>query len=113
MSRSDFNELNCFITIYFGQDYDLIDDTVHIEPKVRIFLEQEHPSSWYGLMADIELFLSQSKDLEGRFRHYYGDEFDPELWNTTAEGFLNLVLGMISDAISEYEENKSSGSRHE
>ncbi|WP_058972381.1 contact-dependent growth inhibition system immunity protein [Type-D symbiont of Plautia stali] len=106
MHRSDFNELSCFITIYFGQDYDLIHDTVQVEPKIRTFLEQEHRASWYGLVADIELFLSKSDAPGTLFNHYFRDEFAPELWGTTAEDFLHLVLRMVNDAIKEYEDNQ-------
>ena len=91
MQRLNLNELGCFITIYFGQDYDLIDDSDEIEPKINAFLHDAHSIGKYGLIADIDRLTEESADLELAFRDLFGDEFAPELWGTTATDFLRLV----------------------
>lgn len=107
MNRSNFNELGCFITIYFGQDYDLIDDSDEIEPKIDAFLRNEHPASWQGLAADIDLFLSESSDPETTFEAYFQDEFDPHLWGTTTVDFLHRVRTKLSKALAEQSDQLS------
>lgn len=91
MKRLNLNELGCFITIYFGQDYDLIDDSDEIEPKIDAFLKDAHDTGKYGLIADIDLLTEESDDLEKAFKERFRDEFAPELWGTTASDFLSLV----------------------
>lgn len=91
MKRLNLNELGCFITIYFGQDYDLIDDSDELEPKIDAFLHDAHKSNKYGLIADIDQLTEESADLELAFRELFRDEFAPELWGTTATNFLALV----------------------
>lgn len=91
MKRLNLNELGCFITLYFGQDYDLIDDSDEIEPKIDAFLHDAHTAGKYGLIANIDLLTEESADLEIAFRKHFGDEFEPELWGTTATDFLRHV----------------------
>lgn len=100
MNRENFNELGCFITIYFGQDFDLIDDSDEIEPKIQVFLHTEHRAKWHGLIADIDLFMSENADPEMTFKEYFQDEFDPGLWNTSAVGFLQQVRSRICQEIN-------------
>jgi hypothetical protein len=91
MKRLNLNELGCFVTVYFGQDYDLIDDSDEIDPKIDAFLNDAHTARKHGLIADIDLLTEESADLESAFREYFGDEFAPELWRTTATDFLREV----------------------
>lgn len=91
MKRLNLNELGCFITVYFGQDYDLIDDSDEIDPKIDAFLHDAHAAGKYGLIADIDLLTEESADLEIAFREYFGDEFEPALWGTTATEFLQYI----------------------
>lgn len=99
MKRLNLNELGCFITIYFGQDYDLIDDSDEIEPKIDAFLHDSHRANMYGLLADIDLLTAESEDLAAEFMERYGDEFDPELWGTTPADFLQRVRDKVSHAL--------------
>lgn len=48
MKRLNLIELGCFITVYFGQDYDLIDDTDEIDPKIDAFLRDAHTAEKEG-----------------------------------------------------------------
>lgn len=91
MKKLNLNELGCFITIYFGQDYDLIDVSDEIDPKIEAFLRDAHRSGKYGLISDIDQLTEESADLELAFREQFGDEFAPELWGTTATDFLRHV----------------------
>lgn len=99
MKKLNLNELGCFITIYFGQDYDLIDDSDEIEPKIDAFIKDSHRASLYGLLADIDLLTDESDNLAVEFMERYGDEFDPELWGTTPEKFLQQVRDKLSKAL--------------
>ena len=99
MKRLNLNELGCFITVYFGQDYDLIDDSDEIEPKIDAFLRDTPDGSKHGLIADIDLLTEESTDLEQAFRERFRDEFAPELWGTTATDFLRLVRQKTSDSL--------------
>ncbi|AXF76997.1 hypothetical protein LU604_04625 [Erwinia tracheiphila] len=106
MKPLNLNELGCFITIYFGQDYDLIDDSDEIEPKIDAFLRDAHRANKYGLIADIDQLTDQSKDLEKAFAGHFGDEFAPELWGTTATGFLKLVREKVSASLEADEQQR-------
>ncbi|MCA4823929.1 MAG: hypothetical protein KJJ56_11070 [Serratia rubidaea] len=101
MRKFNLNELGCFITIYFGQDYDLIDDSNEIEPKIDAFLNESDRANWYGLLADIDLLVEESDDLDGEFMRRFGFEFDPALWGTNPSHFLQLVKSKINQALSE------------
>ncbi|AGB82467.1 hypothetical protein D781_2196 [Serratia sp. FGI94] len=102
MRKLNLNELGCFITIYFGQDYDLIDDSNEIEPKISAFLNSSDTANWHGLLADIDLLVEESDDLDSEFMLQFGFEFDPALWGTSPANFLQLVKSKILQALSEY-----------
>ncbi len=99
----NLNEFDCFITVYFGQDYDLIDDSDEIEPKIDAFIADSHFAMRYGLIADIDLFLESADNPEEAFRKRYDLEFDPDLWGTDALSFLQLVREKVSSSLKEYE----------
>ena len=88
MTKMNLNELNSFITVYFGQDYDLIDS--HLAMK-------------HGLIADIDLLLKEADNPEEEFRMRYGSDFDPHLWETDALSFLKRVRDRISHSLNEAE----------
>ncbi|NIF22683.1 contact-dependent growth inhibition system immunity protein [Candidatus Pantoea multigeneris] len=100
MKRLNLNELGCFITLYFGQDYDLIDESDDIAPKIEAFIRDSHRANMYGLLADIILLTEESEDLTHEFMERYGDEFDPQLWGTTATEFLAQVREKVSCALA-------------
>ena len=64
MKRLNLNELGCFVTVYFGQDYDLIDDSDEIDPKIDAFLNDAHTARKHGRIADIDLLTEESADLK-------------------------------------------------
>ncbi|MCX8958739.1 contact-dependent growth inhibition system immunity protein [Erwinia psidii] len=96
----DCNELNTLITAYFGQDYDLIDDSEDIERKIDIYIRCSDRPSREDLLNNIDTFLAAEDDPERLFLDYYGFHFSPTLWNTTAVGFLQLVRQKISQSLS-------------
>lgn len=99
MKKMNLNELDCFITVYFGQDYDLIDNSDEIEPKIDAFIADSHFAMRHGLIADIDLLLAESDDPEAEFNTRYGFEFDPKLWGTDAVSFLMQVRERVSRTI--------------
>ncbi len=101
MNKININELNCFITVYFGQDCDLIDGSSEIEPKIDAYIADTHFALQHGLIADIDLFLEESDNLEADFRERYDSDFAPELWGTTAGAFLSLVREKVSKALQD------------
>ncbi|MBK0468242.1 contact-dependent growth inhibition system immunity protein [Klebsiella aerogenes] len=103
MTKMNLNELNSFITVYFGQDYDLIDDSDEIAPKIDAFIADSHLAMKYGLIADIDLLLKEADNPEVEFRIRYGSDFDPHLWGTDALSFLKRVRDRISHSLNEAE----------
>lgn len=101
MQKVNLNQLDCFIIIYFGQDYDLIDDSDEIEPKIDAYIADTHFALRHGLIADIDLFLEECDDLEKDFHNRYQHDFSPELWGTTPEEFLNLVRNKVSQSLTD------------
>lgn len=103
MTKMNLNELNSFITVYSGQDYDLIDDSDEIAPKIDAFIADSHLAMKYGLIADIDLLLKEADNPEEEFRMRYGSDFDPHLWGTDALSFLKRVRDRISHSLNEAE----------
>ena len=101
LEKINLNELNCFITFYFGQDYDLIDDSDEIEPKIDAFIADTHYALRHGLIDDIDLFLAECDDLEKDFHDRYQHDFDPALWNTTPADFLKLVRDKVRQSLQD------------
>ncbi|QGY31671.1 contact-dependent growth inhibition system immunity protein [Pantoea cypripedii] len=101
MKNLNLNELDCFITVYFGQDYDLIDDSDEIEPKIDAFIADTHFALRHGLIADIDLLTEECDDLDKGFNHRYGSDFDPKLWGTNPTAFLQLVRDKVSQSLKD------------
>ena len=95
MDRINISALDDLIAIYFGQDYDLFDDSEDIEPKIDAFLAASHKGMQHAVIDDIDLFLKECDDLEGDFRAHYRGTFVPENWGTTPVEFLELVKERI------------------
>lgn len=95
MDRINISALDDLIFIYFGQDYDLFDDSEDIEPKIEAFLAASHKGMQHAVIDDIDLFLQECDDLETDFRAYYRSSFVPENWGTTPAKFLDLVKCQI------------------
>lgn len=95
MDRINISALDDLMAIYFGQDYDLFDDSEEIEPKIDAFLAASHKGLQLAVIDDIDLFLKECDDLEADFRANYRDTFVPENWGTTPAKFLDLVNALI------------------
>ncbi|ORM71123.1 contact-dependent growth inhibition system immunity protein [Pantoea rwandensis] len=95
MDRINISALDDLIVIYFGQDYDLFDDSEEIEPKIDAFLAASHKGLQHAVIDDIDLFLLECDDLEADFRAHYRGTFVPENWGTTPAKFLDLVKARI------------------
>lgn len=99
------SELNNLVIIYFGQDYDLIDDSDEIEPKIDAYIAASHKGMKHVLLEDIDSFLALGDALDSTFQDYYGFHFAPELWGTTPREFLLLVKKKVSQALQEEDHN--------
>lgn len=99
------SELNNLVIIYFGQDYDLIDDSDEIEPKIDAYIAASHKGMKYLLLEDIDSFLQLGDSLDSTFQDYYSFHFAPERWGTTAKDFLLLVKKKVSQALEDEEHN--------
>ncbi|QTF09957.1 hypothetical protein HC231_20070 [Brenneria izadpanahii] len=104
-SKDCSNELLTLITAYFGQDYDLIDDSQDIRKKIGIYIRCTDRFSKYQLLDNIDDFLGLGDRLDETFRDYYGFHFAPELWGTTPRDFLLLVKKKVSQALQKEENN--------
>ncbi|WP_226572094.1 contact-dependent growth inhibition system immunity protein [Mangrovibacter yixingensis] len=88
-------ELDNLIMNYFGRDYDLIDGSDEIRPKIDAYLRQSGKGMQARLLEDIRFFLSLGSQLDHAFRTRYGEYFLPELWGTTPEDFLRQVQNAV------------------
>ncbi|MCL2899172.1 contact-dependent growth inhibition system immunity protein [Brenneria tiliae] len=104
-SKDCSNELLTLITAYFGQDYDLIDDSEDIRKKIGIYIRCSDRLSKNQLLENIDDFLGLEDSFDETFHDYYGFHFVPELWGTTARDFLLLVREKVSRALQEEENN--------
>ncbi|KTR98846.1 contact-dependent growth inhibition system immunity protein [Pantoea dispersa] len=91
MDRINICALDDLIFINFGQDYDLLDDSEDIEPKIDAYIAASHKGMQHVVIEDINLFLKECDDLETDFRSHYRSSFAPENWGTTPAKFLDLV----------------------
>lgn len=105
MDKINISALDDLIGIYFGQDYDLFDDSDEIEPKIEAYIAASHKGMKHALIADIDLFLEECDDVEKDFDKRYEYDFSPELWGTTASAFLALVRDKVSQALQKEENN--------
>ena len=103
IERINISELDNYIGIWFGQDYDLFEPGDEIEPKIQAYIGEAHKGNLYALLADIELFLAECDDIEFDLRSRYKGEFVPANWDTTAEAFLALTHERVSAALSSHE----------
>ncbi|WP_337024038.1 MULTISPECIES: contact-dependent growth inhibition system immunity protein [unclassified Pantoea] len=101
MDRINISALDDLIAIYFGQDYDLFDDSEEIEPKIDAFLAASHKGMQHAVIDDIDLFLHECDDVEEDFRAHYHRSFVPENWGTTPAKFLSIVKTRIQIALQE------------
>lgn len=99
MDRINISALDDLIAIYFGQDYELFDDSEEIEPKIDAFLAASHKGLQHAVIDDIDLFLRECDDIEADFKAHYQGCFVPEYWGTTPAEFLQLLRNHISRSL--------------
>lgn len=86
----DYPYLYKLMGAYFNQDYYLIADT--LDGIVDDFLRTTSTENINGLRSDIVKFLQENQDdVEAAFEKAYGADFDPKLWDHTADSFLRRV----------------------
>lgn len=88
-----FYHLDQLIQGYFNQDYDIINDNEDtVEGITELFIKAAPEWMLKELKEEIDDFIDSHKDhLEEEFKNRYGHDFSPELWETTAYGFLMTV----------------------
>lgn len=91
MDMNKDRELDNLVINYFGPDYDLIDSSDLLIPKIEAYNTRSGKAMQEVLLEDIEAFLSLGAQLDKVFHDRYSTYFIPELWGTTAGDFLLLV----------------------
>ncbi|QTF08422.1 hypothetical protein HC231_11255 [Brenneria izadpanahii] len=94
--KNKARELDNLICNYFGLDYDLIDDSEELQPKIDAYNERSGRAMQQALLDDIEELLSLGDLLDSTFHDVYGEYFDPALWGTTPREFLLLVREQVT-----------------
>lgn len=92
-------ELDNLVCNYFGHDYDLIDDSEAIQPKIDAYNRQSGKAMQMTLLEDIEEFLALGDALNSIFSKRYSVYFDPLLWGTNPHDFLVLVRQQVTIAL--------------
>lgn len=92
--------LDSLIAIYFGQDYDLFGSGESVEAQIDAWIAEAPLASRHGLSGDIDQFIQNCRSLEDDFENRYGNEFSPELWDTTPANFLGLLRKKVSESLS-------------
>lgn len=89
----NFHHLDQLIQGYFNQDYDIINnDEDTVEGIIGLFINVAPEWMLKELAEEVEDFIDCYKDhLDEEFKNRYGHDFSPQLWETTAYGFLMTV----------------------
>ncbi|MDU6683219.1 MAG: contact-dependent growth inhibition system immunity protein [Enterobacteriaceae bacterium] len=95
MDMNKTRELDNLVENYFGQDYDVIDDSDEIGPKIEAYNRHSSKSMQIALLEDIEEFLAQGEQLDNIFNERYSAYFLPELWGITPRDFLLLAKDKV------------------
>ncbi|WP_261666961.1 contact-dependent growth inhibition system immunity protein [Erwinia mallotivora] len=98
-------ELDNLVCNYFGHNYDLIDDSEELLPKIDAYNRQSGRAMQTALLEDIEEFLLLEGQLYTVFSNIYGEYFEPALWGTTPCDFLVLVRERVKQAMQEKDVN--------
>ncbi len=101
MDTEKDRELDNLVINYFGPDYDLIDDSDDLAPKIEAYNAHSGKAMQETLLDDIEDFLSLGTRLDEAFAQRYDTYFIPALWGSTPQEFLLLVKNMVSDAVQQ------------
>ncbi|QCT22499.1 hypothetical protein FEM41_24085 [Jejubacter calystegiae] len=93
-------ELDTLITIYFGQDYTVIDENGDVEALLEAYFNDSEK-------LNLELLLDDIKELEEQADGYsvfikrYSFDFDPTLWGFTAQSWLEMIKSRASHKLNE------------
>ncbi|MCG8709816.1 hypothetical protein JHU04_003080 [Brenneria sp. 4F2] len=98
--KNKARELDNLICNYFGQDYDVIDDSEELRPKIDAYNEHSGRAMQLALLDDIEEFLSLGDLLNSTFHDVYCEYFLPDLWGTTPREFLLLVREQVTQFLN-------------
>jgi len=95
----NFHFLDQLIFGYFNQDADIINDGEDtIEGIIRLFKRSAPDWILKDLVEEVDDFMCTYGDgVEEEFRKRYEFDFSPELWETTAHGFLMTVRQISSE----------------
>lgn len=83
-------ELDTLITIYFGQDYPVIDESGNIETLLMAYFNDSEKMNVELLLEDIKEIECQT-DGYSVFLKRYSFDFDPSLWGYTAQSWLEMI----------------------
>ncbi|QKJ86306.1 hypothetical protein PMPD1_1347 [Paramixta manurensis] len=96
---TNYYYLDQLILGYFNQDYLYInegEDT--IEGIVKLFKQTAPEQVLKDLANEITAFRKMHADsLEREFNHRYGNDFQPDLWETTAQEFLGTIQKIVTE----------------
>lgn len=91
-------ELDTLITIYFGQDYAIIDESGDVETLLEAYFNDSEKSNLELLLDDIKEIESQN-DGYSVFIKRYSFDFDPSLWGFTAQSWLEMIKTRVSEKL--------------
>ena len=98
-------ELDNLVCNYFGHDYDLIDDSEALQPKIDAYNRQSGKAMQMALLEDIDDFLALGDTMNMAFIKRYGVYFDPLLWGITTHDFLVMVREQVNIALAHSQNN--------
>lgn len=98
-------ELDNLVCNYFGHDYDLIDDSQALQPKIDAYNRQSGKAMQMTLLEEIDDFLALGDTINMAFSERYGVYFDPLLWGITPHDFLVLVREQVNIALAHSQNN--------
>ncbi|WP_175923721.1 contact-dependent growth inhibition system immunity protein [Burkholderia latens] len=92
--QEKYFELDQFISIYFGEDFDLFENT--IPEIVANYIGCSTPSDREKLISQIDTFLARHpNDLSEAFDDAWIPQFSVRLWGHTARSFLDEIKDLL------------------
>ncbi|CAI0963668.1 MULTISPECIES: contact-dependent growth inhibition system immunity protein [Serratia] len=92
------SELDNLIVVYFGQDYDLINEDGDIAALIAEYIRLATHQQRQALADEIDALLAQD-NVESLFNQRFGFTFSPELWGTTVPAFLQQARSAAVKAL--------------
>ena len=88
--NKNYKNIGTLIRVFFGQDYDLVGETV--EEVLDSYLETENPKTAEKVCQEAEYLLSlNDQALIEAFQSISQGEFNPESWGETVRTFLEKI----------------------